>query len=361
MKKHTQLKKTLLAIALSSVSYGVIAGNQKVEALEQRIDYLEAVVQDQNKTITNKTDDVTPSIKFSGVIEVEGTYSNPENGDSESDLTLATVELVAEAQMTDQLSAEIIFLYEENSDVEVDVAQFTYELQNIPLSFTIGQVYVPFGSYETGLISDPLTLDIGEARETSAIAVFESHGFSSSFYVFNGDNDENGESKINNWGASAGFGNDVIDFGISYINALGESDAIQDTLSNSSVGEYIDGLSLNGLVNIGPVTLIAEYTTALDNFGAVLDNAEPSAANIEIDFNTTLFGKPAIFAAAYQTTDDALVLELPETRALLGLGVNINDHFSIGVEYAQDSDYDVNDGGSGDDSDAFTIQLAASL
>ncbi|MGH1428112.1 MAG: LbtU family siderophore porin [Arenicella sp.] len=364
MNLQKQLSKTAVAIALGTMSVTLSANDQqtqKVETLEQRINYLEKVVQDQNNTLKEHGKSAAPTIAFSGAIEVEAGYSKPENGDSETDLTIATVELVAEAQMTEQLSAEMVFLYEDDSDVEVDVAQFTYALKNLPLSFTLGQTYVPFGSFETGLISDPLNLEIGETREISAVVAYENHGLNAAFYIFNGDNDENGESKINNWGTAAGYSNDTFSLGVSYINALGESDGIQEALSTSSVGEYTDGLSVNGLLNLGPVTLIAEHTTALDSFGAALDNAEPSATNVEVDFNTAFFGKSAIFAAAYQTTDDALVLELPESRVLVGLGVDINDHFSVGVEYARDSDYDVNDGGTGEDSNAFTVQFAASL
>ena len=109
------------------------------------------------------------------------------------------------------------------------------------------------------------------------------------------------------------------------------------------------------------MTLIGEFTTALDNFGEELEGAEPSATNLEINVGTSLFGKEATFAVAYQTTDEALILELPETRFLLGLGVDINDHFSAGIEYARDSDYDINEGGSGEDTDAIVVQFAASL
>jgi len=34
---------------------------------------------------------------------------------------------------------------------------------------TAGQLYVPFGAFETGLISDPLTLEIGETRESTVL------------------------------------------------------------------------------------------------------------------------------------------------------------------------------------------------
>lgn len=363
MKNNRNIKKSLLTISLAAMSVAAYADN--TGQLEQRVDYLEQLVKDQNSVIaeqqkTNQTD-TGFGIEFGAAIEVEASYVKPENGNSESDIAAATVELGATLNLTEQLSGEIIFLYEEDeTDVEVDVAQITYAFANTPLTATLGQLYVPFGAYETGLISDPLTLEIGEARETVLSLGIETAGFNGSFYVFNGDVDD-GSDSIDNWGLNVGYGNDVFNVGFSYINDLGDSDSIQESLSESGVSEYTDGITVNGGLNLGPISLIAEYTTALDNFGAELEGAEPSATNLEVDFNTTLFGKSSTFAAAYQTTDEALVLELPETRILLGLGIEINDHFGIGFEYSRDSDYEQNEGGTGEDTDAFVVQFAASL
>lgn len=361
--KKKYLKKSLVAIALAATSISAFADNQ-TQQLEQRVDYLEQLVKDQNSVLAKKNDKQGAEsgfgIEFGATVEVEASYVSPENGESESDIVAATVELGAALNFTEQLSGEIIFLYEEDdTDLEVDVAQITYDFANSPLSATLGQLYVPFGVYETGLISDPLTLEIGEARETVLSLGLETGGFNSSFYIFNGDVDD-GDNNIDNFGFNVGYGNDVFSLGFGYINSLGDSDAIQEALSEEGVAEYTDGVTLNGALNLGPITLIAEYTAALDGFDE-LDGAEPSATNLEIDFNTSLFGKSSTLGLAYQTTDEALFLELPETRILLGLGIEINDHLSVGIEYSRDSDYEQNDGGTGEDTDALVLQFAASL
>ena len=64
-----------------------------------------------------------------------------------------------------------------------------------------------------------------------------------------------------------------------------------------------------------------------------------------------------MLAVAYQYTDDALVFELPETGALISLGVEVMEVVSLVFEYANDDDYDVADGGSGEDTDVFTVQV----
>ncbi len=71
--------------------------------------------------------------------------------------------------------------------------------------FTGGRFTVPFGSYETNMISDPLTLEIGETGEDALMVGFEAAGFYGSFYVFNGDTNEGGgDENIEHFGATVG-------------------------------------------------------------------------------------------------------------------------------------------------------------
>ncbi len=87
----------------------------------------------------------------------------------------------------------------------VDVAFVTIaNPEQSPLFLTAGQIYVPFGAYETNLVSDPLTLEIGETRETALQGGFVRGGFNGSVYVFNGTNKKDGKNQIGSWGANLG-------------------------------------------------------------------------------------------------------------------------------------------------------------
>jgi len=138
---------------------------------------------------------------------------------------------------------------------------------------------------------------------------------------------------------------------------------IQEVLTSEDSGSFSDGFTINASYNIGAFTFIGEYVTALDEFSdtTLLAGAEPSASNLEVNYGINLFGKPGTLIASYQTTDDSLALELPETKFLLGLGVEFNDHFGLILEYANEEDYDVNEGGTGDEADTLTAQLAVNF
>jgi len=178
------------------------AGNEaQLERLEQRIQYLEQRVQSQDEVIRDKDrhlealmgdepgGDWFRNVEIGGLIDLEVGYSDPYDADSTSDVTVATVELGIAAQVTDWVAGEITLLYEQDEmDLEVDVATITVAPPDGRWFVNAGQFYLPFGVYETNLVSDPLTLEIGETRETSVQFGFESAGASGSVYVFNGDN-----------------------------------------------------------------------------------------------------------------------------------------------------------------------------
>jgi len=371
-----KFRKTTIAAAiafpmlLSSTAFSQTnATEDRLQQAEQRIRYLEQRVQSQSSVVAeqktalenNSGNEWFNSIVISGAVEVEASYSDPENGDSESDIAAATVELGIAGDLNEQTSVEIVLLYEDgDSELDVDVAQLTHSFAESPFSLTAGQLYVPFGAYETGLVSDPLTLELGETRETSLLLGFEQDALSGSFYIFNGDNSEGADNSIDNWGANIGYANDAFSVGFAYINDIGDSDALQDSLAANEVAEYTAGVSANASAGFGAVTLIAEYTAATDEFSvAAFEGAKPSAANFEIDYEFALAGRAATLAAAYQVSDEVLGLELPETRVLLGLGVEINDNFGLGFEISRDEDYDLQDGGSGESSTGLLLQLAA--
>ena len=108
-------------------------------------------------------------VTFGGLVEVEATTGKDYEGTKESDITLATVELGLDAEITDWVNGHILLLYEEDdTPLCVDEGFITLgNLEKFPLYFAAGKMYVPFGAFETNMISDPLTLELGENNESS--------------------------------------------------------------------------------------------------------------------------------------------------------------------------------------------------
>ena len=310
---------------------------------------------------------------ISGLIEVEAGHVSPYTGDAESDIILATFELGIEAQINDWVKATASLLYEQDeTDLEVDVASITIaNADATPFFITAGQIYVPFGAFETNLVSDPLTLEIGETRESAVQAGFVSGDFLGSLYVFNGDNKIDGKNRVGSWGANLGYAHEqdgsAWGLGVGYISDLGDSDSLQEVIDENLAGvdpaDRTAGWTLNATAKLGPVTLIGEYLTAADEFDTgSLDfdgtGAKPSAWNLEAGFSFPVLGRESVAALAYQGTREAVGLALPEERLMLGWSVEVFERTSLSLEWAHDKDYAVSDGGTGESADTFTAQLA---
>lgn len=319
---------------------------------------------------------INDHVALSGRVEVEATRGKDFNGNESSDVALATVEIGLQTALSDWSSARLLLLYEEGEEdnhLIVDEGVITLgNTEKFPFYLTAGKMYLPFGLYESSMISDPLTLELGETNDSAVQVAFNAAGFYGSVYGFNGDINETGEDdEVDSWGADAGYIYEsegfCLDAGIDWINNIGDTDAVGDYLVDEvavdAIDDYVDGLAAHAVFNMGPVRLIGEYVTALDEFDpAEIDfdgqGAEPEALIFEVNYTTQLFSRETVFALGYQTTDEALALGLPEKRYLGAVNICLFDHTILAFEYLHDEDYDESRGGTGNDGHAATVQLA---
>ncbi|HIE02099.1 MAG TPA: LbtU family siderophore porin [Thiotrichaceae bacterium] len=338
---------------------------------------LSALLGANNMAIAEKND-VLSSISISGVVQVESRFHQDYDDNDSSDFVVDEFALGIEAQADKFVKGQMGFLYEEGAtDLEIDEAFITLgNFTEVPFYLAAGQLYVPFGRFESHMISDPLTLEIGEAREKAAQLGFEIEGLYGSVYIFNGMTQDDADDKIDHYGANLGFAQETeafsYDVGVSYISDLADSDGLSGALEGVAPAgdlsqladyDYVNGLGAHLLFNIGPVSVIGEYLTALDDFNAEHlafkgKGAEPKAWNAELGYSFNIVGKETTFALGYQGTDEAVAIELPETRLLAGLSMGIYKNTTFSVEYAHDEDYDVSNGGSGEDAQSVIFQLA---
>ncbi|MBU0682352.1 MAG: LbtU family siderophore porin [Proteobacteria bacterium] len=344
----------------------------QVEHLLEKKKGGESVAQVENSAVS----EIMEYVEFSGLVEVEAASSESYDHHETSDLTLATVELGMEVHITEWSHTQLVLLYEEGEESDhLVVDQGTITLGNrdkFPVELTVGKKYLPFGSYLTSMVSDPLALELGEIGDTIAQVGFQAAGLYGSAYVFNGDINERGEDdKIDSYGANIGlahkFGEFSYDFGMDWLNNVADTDGIGDYLSevvaDEAVVDYVPGFAGHILMAYGPVSFFAEYVGALASFDRTemtFDNeaARPEAWGVEVGYNTALLGRETLFTLGYQGTAEALALGLPEARYLASVRWNIIDDTSLALEYLHDEDYDNNQGGTGDNANIATMQLA---
>jgi len=349
--------------------------------VDERLRALEAKVPEVDDTLLAE---LGRRVSINGLVEAEAFHRKGYGRDAadnpisikESDLSLATAALDFHAELTDWAGTHILLLWEEAAAKPVDVDEAVISLGNpekFPLSLNVGKLYVPFGAYGSFMIQDPLTLELGETKETAVQIGFEQGGFYGSVYAFNGDVDEAGrDNTINNFGASAGYVIESdgfgLNLGVEYLNNLADSDGITSVLEDAaidigSMNDYLAGLGAHLQLTYGPYTFYSEYIAALDEFAAgELEfgerGAKPRAWHLEAGYTRELFGRETTFALGYQATDEAVDLSLPEKRYMAAMKAALADGLSWTLELIHDQDYSLDEGGTGDDADMITTQLA---
>ena len=326
-------------------------------------------------------DDWTKRISLSGLVEVE--YSNSETyaGANTSDVTMATMELGIEAKVNKSMTANIVLLEEDDdgSSDEVDQAYVTYaNPEKSALVFRGGRMAVPFGVFATNVVSDTLTLEMGETKEAALQLGYEADGFSAAFYLFNGETNEAtakaaGDNEAEQYGVNLGYSMKTDKMGLNvsvgYISSIGDSDGISgnSNFSNKdSLTKYIGGMTAYMGYERGPFSLNVEYLGATDKFASTelafkSQGAEPSAYNVDVGYSFNMAGNDASVGLSVQGSDEAVKLGMPESRYLVALSVGIMENTSMAFEWKHDKDYSVADGGTGKTADTLTVQLATTF
>lgn len=351
-------------------------GGEGQLGLPERIRRIEEKMAQKQEGVLAKWAD---KITLSGVIEVEAGYEDydydgpAEDDEDSSDLTLATVELGMDVDIIKHVKGHVLFLWEEDDTEPVDVDEGFITLDGedvVPLYLNVGKLYVPFGNFESHFISDPLTLELGETRESALTVGYKNEWMDVSVSAFNGDIDETGEDNhIETYVAAASFSvpeevssNFGIRAGVSYISNIADSDSLQDEdddgnkiIAGSEVKDYVEGVSaFLSISYMDKFFFEFEYLGALDEFEAgelLFDNGkefQPETWNFELAYAAT---DRLELAVKYEGGDD-LGDFLPEDQYGAAVTYGLFENTSIALEYLH-GEFE-ND----DERDLVTTQLA---
>jgi len=327
------------------------------QGLPERVRRIEEKMAQKKEGILEKWAD---KITLSGLIEAEAYYENYDydtpgkSDDDSSDITLATVELGVDVDITKHVKGHVLFLWEEDDTEPVDVDEGFITLNGadvVPLYLNVGKLYVPFGNFESHFISDPLTLELGETRESALTVGCVNEWMDVSVSAFNGDIDETGEDNhIESYVAAASFSvpeelisNFGIKAGVSYISNIADSDSLQDEdddgneiIIGSEVKDYVEGLSaFLSISYMDKLFFEFEYLGALDEFEAgelLFDDGkefQPETWNLELAYAAT---DRLEVAVKYEGGDD-LGDFLPEDQYGVAVTYGLFENTSLSLEY----------------------------
>jgi len=306
-----------------------------------------------------------PKLEISGALEVEVNSGKDHLAAKGSDIALATVELGFDVEINKNVSAHILLLHEDDNTDPPVIDEGTLSITMGSMFLNAGRMYIPFGNFESNMVSDPLTLEIAETQEAAIEFGYEANGFRASVYAFNGEADKNEADNdvVDDYGISIGYtmkaGSVNLNLGIDYLNNMAETDSLQGAISQVTiVEEHTAGMALHAIITMDKLNVILEYIAASDNFNAADlqfngAEAEPSASNIEVAYTIDDY----TIAVAHQSSSD-LDGMLPESRNMISVSTTIADDVGFAVEYTDSDDYETADGGSGESGGMLAAQLA---
>ena len=315
-------------------------------------------------------------LKIGGTVEIEATNNESFTADTtSSDLALAKATLYFEAQPHEMLQTYVAGVFNDGTaSIDLDEGWVKIgETDDVPAYMKAGSFIVPFGAFNTNMLADPLGLTLAETSEAPVQVGYSVGGLSGSVFAFNGDTQEIGEGDhFDKFGANLAYSTEVsgasIDLGLSYINAIGESDTIEGAMGSATAmsGDNVSGIGLNAMVTSGPFTAIFEYIAATDDFdsGDVAfngNNAQPEAYQFEVGYTTSVLEKELVLAATYQTSEESQALGIAEKQYGVAATYSYLPGLDIGVEFMHQDDYSSSDGGTGLDGHNATLKLMGSF
>jgi hypothetical protein len=361
------INKMALCLLISGllVSFTALADETPGSGLSERVKQIEEQLKE--KALSGKWAEI---ISFSGIIKADANYEKRNFADSDiADIALSKVELGVDINIAKHVKGSLLFLYEDDNDVVLDKGFILLDGADVvPLYLKAGKLYVPFGKFRTNMISDPLTLELGETRESAVEIGFKSEGFYAAAYMFNGgckiDKDDD---TIRDYGAMLGYSSEKeglkIDIGVGYINNLFDSKGLIDATGKETEASADKGFSVRlhkkvsavnayAVVKAGSFSFFGEYMTMLDDPEVDLEDIVPgtlsamglgsrsgsdrfAAWNIELGYTFEVEAKELTIGAAYQGVTNSEDW-FPESRYMGVVSVSIFDKTSVALEYRHD-------------------------
>lgn len=293
-------------------------------------------------------------VKLGVEAEMLATYSEENNKDGSSedtnDFVFDKLDLILDVDVTENIKFNTVIEYTDGEDLYVDSVQFDVELTE-EFALTVGKAYLPFGAFGGDMISDPLTLELGEVCKTTAGLIWSPvDELSISAWVFSGDIEE----EINNGAVAVEIDPiEAISFGFGVISDICEG-SLADSIELEDDSDYDQTAGVNAWVSINltdSLSVAGEYMAAIDDVDA-LGGDKPQAWAFDVVWTAI---DDLTIAGRYEGSKEFLADEMPESRMGGTVTYALSDVVSLSAEYLY-SKYD--DVAELDDSHAVTGRLA---
>lgn len=317
-----------------------------------------------------------PILAVSGGIEGKINYHRQQNyvDGTKADIDLSRAELDFVGLVSPWVTTAINVAYDnsddtsgkrvDNSRICVDRGFITVgQLERLPIYFTVGQVFAPFGKYSSNMLSSAPIKILGRAKDRMAIIGFtkdSNYGaFGAQLFAFSGDTRPQDHRTIwdhtgLNFDYSYGANQWKIALGTSVTGNLAEADGIAKKLAKASksskplLEHRVAGFDTRMKFEYYNFALSAEYLWAAQKLAASDltfngKEARPQAIQLEGAVNFDLLSRASTLAFGYGRTWQALGLEQPKHMLFISYSIVLLKNALLGLEYRHDINYGTGD------------------
>ena len=372
--------------------------NEDLTLLNSRANDETALKTDLGRKHTNRP---RSWVQLSGYINAAGTYSNPKwfgATTHSTSLDITAAEIDTTAFISPWVNAFVALKWNsvganpsQRNIIQANRAFITLgNLNKSSFYASLGNMYVPFGRYSTGMISDPLTKQMGRARADRAAALvgYSKANINAQAFGFRGDSQIKGHND-DVFGADANYltsyKNGKAQLGAGLISTLSEAIDVQSFnyqgnghgFSGGTLVKRVPAYDLNAQASFGAFQLTGEFigtTTAYDTADLTFNTAgaKPKAFHAEGTYNFNLRARPSNVGVFYGHTAQALGFGLPKNSFGFIFNTEVAKDLLLAAEYAHNTDYGTSDkattggpvpltisGATGKSQNVFYLQLAA--
>lgn len=219
----------------------------------------------------------TEKVTFSGLLETEAAV--PDAGRTR---VRTTAQLAFGVEADENIGGTLLLLFEDGQDPSVDEA--TIDISGGRWYASFGLQQLPFGRFTTSFVTSPLTLELGEIRETALAGGSSAEMFTLSFFLYGGRTKNPGDGGgIRDWGAALKLAPaKAFQFGLGYVTNL--VDGVEEPCADAGTSpcRSMAGWNLHADAAFGPLGFLAEALGTVGKFATDDGRRRPFAWNIEM-------------------------------------------------------------------------------